>query len=96
MNKTLLDLMDELHKLTTIELIDILTNGIPVFDRESGELVDRAKAPPAYFAAAIKLLKDNAITVERRPGSPIDRLNSVVAEIPAFDADEDFDLSMMN
>ena len=95
-SKSLRDLMDELHKLTTEELISVLREGIPLLDKETGEVTGKMPAPASYMAAAIKLLKDNDITVSSRPGDPLDRLKGALSSVPIFDEDEGFDLDRMN
>lgn len=78
--------LEELHNLTALQLTDIITKGVPLVNRETGEIEGYAPAPAAYFATAIKFLKDNGITAELAPGSPLEGL---VSSLPTFDDDEE-------
>lgn len=77
--------LEELHNFTAIELTKIITEGVPIVNKETGEIEGRQPASAAYFATAIKFLKDNDITAEVVPGSPMEGL---VASLPTF-SDED-------
>ena len=75
------DILDELHRLTAEQLRDIIENGTPVY--EDGELIGYEKPSPAYFAQAIKFLKDNGIEALRKPGGNLDHLaNSMPSAFP--------------
>jgi hypothetical protein len=84
--------LEELHALTATQLAQVITEGVPIVDRETGEVVDRAPAPASYFAAAIKFLKDNNITAELAPDSP---MAGLVGALPTFD-DNDEHNQLMN
>lgn len=77
--------LEELHNLTAIELTKIITEGVPIVNRETGEIEGRAPASAAYFATAIKFLKDNDITAELVSGSPMEGL---VSALPTFEDEE--------
>ena len=85
--------LEELHNLTAMQLTEIITKGVPLFtkdgepviDPDTGELM-RSPASAAYFATAIKFLKDNNITAEFAPESP---LAGLVESLPTFDDDEE-------
>lgn len=77
--------LEDLHNLTATELAKIITEGVPIVNKETGEVVDRAPAPAAYFATAIKFLKDNGITAELAPNTP---MQGLVDSLPVFEEDE--------
>lgn len=77
--------LEELHSLTAMELTKVITEGVPIVNKETGEITGRAPASAAYFATAIKFLKDNDITAELVDGSPMEGL---IEALPTFD-DED-------
>lgn len=85
MAKAELTALEELHNMTALELMKVIKEGVPIVDRETGEVVDRAPASAAYFATAIKFLKDNDITADLIPGSPMEGL---IGALPTFE-DED-------
>lgn len=60
------DALDEMHKVIATELTDIIKNG--EVDPETG---GRKKASAAYFANAIKFLKDNNIAGVITEKSPL-------------------------
>ena len=83
--------LEELHNLTALQLTEIISKGVPlmsngepVTDPATGEIV-RAPASAAYFATAIKFLKDNDITAELVPDSPMEGL---VNSLPTFEDEE--------
>ncbi len=84
-NKAEMLALEELHNLTAIELTKVLREGVPIIDKETGEVVDRAPASAAYFATAIKFLKDNDITADPASSKP---LQGLVGNLPTFDEDE--------
>ncbi len=84
-NKAEMITLEELHRLTATELAKVITDGVPVVNRETGEVVDRAPAPASYFAAAIKFLKDNDITADLAPGS---HMEGLVTALPTFNDDD--------
>ena len=57
--KAAMDLMDQLHALTAESLSKIIAEGLPVINKETGEVVGYEPAPASYISAAIKFLKDN-------------------------------------
>lgn len=82
------DMMDLLHQLTAKQLADIIQNGIPVYNKETGAEVGREPAPASYIAAAIKFLKDNDITAD--PSSKrFDPVKDALDGVPDFDADSE-------
>lgn len=78
--------LEELHNLTAIQLTQIITEGVPIINRETGEIEGRAPAPAAYFATAIKFLKDNDITAVPAPDSP---MQGLIDALPSFEEDEE-------
>lgn len=89
-SKATIDMMDTLHLLTAQQLADIIQNGIPIYNKETGEEVAREPAPASYIAAAIKFLKDNDITADA--GSKrFDPLADALKDLPTLDdGEEDF------
>jgi hypothetical protein len=83
-----MDLMDTLHALTAEKLSDIIQNGLPVFNKETGEEVAREPAPASYIAAAIKFLKDNDITADPGAGR-FDPLKDALEGLPTLDDGDD-------
>lgn len=88
MSKATTDLMDALHALTAEKLADIIRNGVPIVNKETGEVTDYAPAPASYIAAAIKFLKDNDITADAGSGR-FDPLTDAVSDLPTFDDGEE-------
>ena len=86
--KATIDLMDELHKLTASSLADIIANGIPIYNKETGDEVAREPAPASYIAAAIKFLKDNDITADPS-ADRFDPLSDALEGLPTMDDGED-------
>lgn len=82
------DLMDMLHRATAEELIDIIRNGVPIFDAEGNDTGRRAKPAASYLAAAIKFLKDNDITAEMDSNKSLSDLRDAIHNMPDFDADD--------
>lgn len=83
--------MEELHNLTALQLTQVIKQGVPlvrdgepVVDEFTGEIV-RVPASAAYFAAAIKFLKDNDITADLAPNSP---MAGLVGSLPTFLSDD--------
>lgn len=68
------DLLGELHDLTASTLADIIRKGVPIVNKETGEIEGYSPAPAPYIAAAIKFLKDNDISAVPGTGNPIDDL----------------------
>jgi hypothetical protein len=64
------ELLNELHRLVTQDLIDKIASG---------------NATAQELQAAIKLLKDNKIEVEREKHDPIDILTGMMKSFPQFD-----------
>lgn len=85
-SKATMDMMDKLHMLTAKQLADIIENGIPVFSKETGEVVGHEPAPASYIAAAIKFLKDNDITADADSGR-FDPLKDAMQGMPPFEDD---------
>lgn len=71
--------LERLHNAIATELADVITNGEKVVDKASGEVV-KLTASAAYFAAAIKLLKDNNIKCALTGNTPLDQLGEAVAK----------------
>lgn len=86
MAKAKLLALEELHSLTALQLTEIITKGVPIVNKETGEIEGYAPASAAYFATAIKFLKDNDITADLGANKP---LQGLVASLPTFDDDED-------
>ena len=84
MAKAKLTALEELHNMTATELMKVITEGVPIV--KDGEIIGRAPASAAYFATAIKFLKDNDITAELTPGS---KMEGLVNALPTFDDDEE-------
>ena len=76
-----------LHELTAETLSDIIRNGVPIVDKETGEVVDRAPAPAPYIAAAIKFLNDNGIKALPTANS---KLSNLAKSLPDFSDEEPF------
>ena len=55
------DILGRLHERLAEELLDIITNGVPVFDKE-GNAAGTRKATAAELAVAVTFLKSNEIT----------------------------------
>lgn len=84
--------LEELHNLTAKQLTDVIKLGVPVVNKEGDPVIDpstgellRLPAPPTYFSAAIKFLKDNDITAELAADTP---LAGLVDSLPEFEDDE--------
>ena len=56
-------LLKELHAELARQLLDVVKNGVPVFDKE-GEEVGTRKATAAELAVAVTFLKNNDITAD--------------------------------
>ena len=56
-------LLKELHAQLAKELLDIVRNGVPIFDKEGNEVGAR-KATAAELAVAVAFLKNNEITAD--------------------------------
>lgn len=54
-------ILKELHAQLAQELLDIVRNGVPVFDKEGNEIGTR-KATAAELSVAVAFLKNNEIT----------------------------------
>ena len=57
------ELLKELHHATALGLLDIIKNGVPVFDKEGNEIGTR-RAIAAEYSAAIAFLAKNDITAD--------------------------------
>lgn len=57
------ELLKELHHATALGLLDIIKNGVPVFDKEGNETGTR-RATAAEYSAAIAFLAKNEITAD--------------------------------
>ena len=53
--------LNALHAVIAEQLLDIIQNGVPVFDKEGKELGTR-KATAAELAVAVTFLKNNEVT----------------------------------
>lgn len=53
--------LNALHAVIAEQLLDIIQNGVPVFDKEGKELGKR-KATAAELAVAVTFLKNNEVT----------------------------------
>lgn len=84
------DMLDLLHMLTAQQLADVIQNGIPVLNKETGEEIGRDPAPASYIAAAIKFLKDNDITAERH-SERFNPLKDAISDLPTFDDGDDIE-----
>ena len=86
--KAAMDLMDQLHALTAESLSKLIAEGLPVINKETGEVVGYEPAPASYISAAIKFLKDNDVTAD--PGSDrFDPLTDALKDLPSLDDGED-------
>lgn len=56
-------LLKQLHAELAGQLLDIVRNGVPVFDKE-GEEIGTRKATAAELAVAVTFLKNNDITAD--------------------------------
>lgn len=56
-------ILKELHAQLAHELLDIVRNGVPVFDKEGNERGTR-KATAAELSVAVAFLKNNEITAD--------------------------------
>lgn len=56
-------LLKELHAELARQLLDVVKNGVPVFDKEGDEVGTR-KATAAELAVAVTFLKNNDITAD--------------------------------
>jgi hypothetical protein len=83
MSKATEDLMDSLHGLHALTLLDVLKK------YKNGDIKDEndkpMSPPPAFLAQVAKFLKDNGID---RPAATNDTLDVLAGELPNFD---DFD-----
>ena len=57
------ELLKELHHATALGLLDIIKNGVPVFDKDGNELGTR-RANASEYSAAIAFLAKNSITAD--------------------------------
>lgn len=57
------NILKELHAQLAQELLDIVRNGVPVFDKEGKEIGTR-KATAAELSVAVAFLKNNEITAD--------------------------------
>ena len=57
------NILKELHAQLAQELLDIVRNGVPVFDKEGNESGTR-KATAAELSVAVAFLKNNEITAD--------------------------------
>ena len=56
-------ILKELHHATAVGLLDIIKNGVPVFDKNGNEVGTR-RASAAEYSAAIAFLAKNEITAD--------------------------------
>lgn len=77
--------MAELHELTAELLMGVLKNGVPIVNKETGEIEGYVPAPAPYFAAAIKFLKDNGIEAVPTENNKLGRL---AQSLPDFTDEE--------
>lgn len=86
-NKASEALLGTLHGATAAFLIDVIENGIPVYEEnEEGERIEIRREPctAAYLAQAIKLLKDNNITADSGTNR---HLQDLMETLPDFSED---------
>ena len=57
------NILKELHAQLAQELLDIVRNGVPIFDKEGNEVGTR-KATAAELSVAVSFLKNNEITAD--------------------------------
>lgn len=57
------NILKELHAQLAQELLDIVRNGVPIFDKEGNEVGTR-KATAAELSVAVAFLKNNEITAD--------------------------------
>lgn len=74
-----------LHEITADTFIQIIKEGVPIVNKETGEIEGYAPAPAPYLAAAIKFLKDNGIEALAEGN---DKLSKLADELPDFDDEE--------
>lgn len=74
-------ILEALHVQTADDLLEILTKGLPVVNKETGE-VSRIPAPAAYHTAAIALLKHNSITAKVTKKNTLGKLSGAVSGLP--------------
>ncbi|APT58548.1 hypothetical protein RQ831_16160 [Roseomonas gilardii] len=79
MSRATEELLAKLHKLMADEFVDRLQNGEK--DKDGNEI----PATAATLNTIRQFLKDNGITAEPKPGSPLDHLN----RLANFDGDAD-------
>lgn len=77
-------ILEGLHELTAKDLADIIKNGLPVVNKETGE-VTRVPAPAAYHTAAIALLKHNNVQSKVTKKNGLGKLSGAVAGLPTSD-----------
>jgi hypothetical protein len=70
--------LQSLHDAMTKALLDAVTEGVPVVNEKTGEVI-KAPAPAAILNVARQFLKDNNIEAIAVPGSP---LKSLVDNLP--------------
>lgn len=63
MSTTTSELLKELHHATALGLLDIIKNGVPVFDKDGNEVGTR-RAIAAEYSAATAFLAKNNITAD--------------------------------
>ena len=63
MSLAISELLKELHHATAVGLLDIIKNGVPIFDKEGNE-VGMRRATAAEYSAAIAFLAKNEITAD--------------------------------
>lgn len=80
------DAMEALHKVLADTLAQAITEGIPIVDKETGEVL-KAPAPAAILSVARQFLKDNNIEALRVPGSPIAKLSTALPFAGTEDGD---------
>jgi len=77
--------LGDLHALTAETLAKIIRDGVPIVNKETGEIEGYAPAPAPYIAAAIKFLKDNNIEAVPAEGT---KLKNLADSLPEFTDDE--------
>jgi protein-L-isoaspartate O-methyltransferase len=88
-----MDTLEALHDMTARQLLQIVTQGVPVVTRDGDVVRDEndkivfTPAAPAYFAQAVKLLKDNGIEAIPAEGNTLGELAK--QSLPTFEDDED-------
>lgn len=75
------DALSELHNTIARSLQDVIENGEPIFSEDGETIIARKPASAAYISAAIKFLKDNDVTADLAPDSP---LSGLLATLPVW------------